>query len=109
RERGVGVDDHAVAGDDGAGRLETVHLLDLDKAHAATGEGREVVVVAEVRDVNAVLDRGVQYGFARWDGACDAVDGDGDHTGLGFRVGGGVKARDGRRGGCRGRGGRGRR
>src|SRR5262249_35845536 len=34
------------------------------ETHAAAGERRQVVVVAQVRDVDAVLDRGVQDGLA---------------------------------------------
>jgi len=58
--RAVGLDDHALARHDRAGGLDAPHLLDLDQAHAAARERGQVVVVAEVGDVDPRLDRGVQ-------------------------------------------------
>ena len=51
---GVGLHDHAVGGDQGAGGLQLGHLLDFHEAHAARGLQRKPRVVAERGDFDAL-------------------------------------------------------
>ena len=51
----LGCDDHAVRASDGAGSLKLRHLLDADKAHAARRLKREVGVIAEGGNREALL------------------------------------------------------
>lgn len=44
--------------------LQLGHAIDLDQAHAAAAGYRELVVVAEVRNLDAVAPGGLQNGFA---------------------------------------------
>ncbi len=51
------VHDHAFRHGDGAGRLDFVHLLDLDQAHPARARRLEPGMVAEVGNVRPRLER----------------------------------------------------
>ena len=59
RALGAGIDLHARHHRRGAGRRRLGHLLDVDKAHAAVGRDRQLLVVAEARYRHARLVRGL--------------------------------------------------
>src|SRR5262249_41148078 len=63
----------------GAGRQRLRRLLHLDQAHAAVRRDRQLLVVAEVRHVDAELVRGVHHGGAVRDLDQLAVDLDLEH------------------------------
>ena len=81
------VDDHALGRLGVAGDLELGHLLDLDQAHAAVAVDGEIGVVAEVRDLDADLGRGLDDGRALRDFHRLAVEGEAHVPGLGGRAG----------------------
>ena len=57
RRVGLRVHDHAVGDDGGARDLQAAHALDLDQAHPAHADRLHALVVAEARDVGAVVLR----------------------------------------------------
>jgi hypothetical protein len=57
--RGLGAHDHAFGHRQRAGRHQLRHLLHFDQAHAAGGLKCKTFVVAERRDLNAVLLGGI--------------------------------------------------
>jgi hypothetical protein len=68
-----------------AGDLELAHLLDLDQAHAAVAVHGQVGVPAEMRDLLAHLEGGLDDRRARRGLDLLAVDDGGHHAGLGGR------------------------
>ena len=54
-------DDHAVAADRGARRLQLRHLLDFDDADTARAVDADARVIAVVRNLDAALDGGLQH------------------------------------------------
>src|SRR5207249_7190099 len=79
---GSGFDDHALGHVDGTGRLQLGHLLDLDQAHAADGDGRHLGMRAKDGDVDADLLGGVEDERPLGHGHRLTVDGERDLVGL---------------------------
>ena len=78
----LGADDHALRDGRGAGRHRLGRLLDVDQAHAAVGRDRELLVIAEVRDVGARLVGRMHDHAAFGDLDLLAVEFDFDHVGA---------------------------
>ena len=82
---GVRLDLHAVGARRCTGRQRLGRLLDLDKAHAAVGRNRELLVVAEVRHVDAELVGRLHHGCTVLDLHFPAVDFDLEHVRIPMR------------------------
>jgi hypothetical protein len=70
-----------------AGRQRLGRLLDLDQAHAAVGRDRQLVVIAEARDVDAFAIRGADDDLALASLHRHAVDFNVDEFNHGSRLG----------------------